>query len=58
VVLGGPVGEGDGTHVLLVVEAESEAAVRANLADDPWADHLLTIESVKPWSVWLRARAG
>jgi hypothetical protein len=39
-----------------VVAAESEAAVRARLAADPWADEILTITSVKPWSVWLRAR--
>jgi hypothetical protein len=23
--------------------------------DDPWANDMLTIESVEPWSVWLRA---
>ena len=54
VVLGGPVGEGDGKHVLLVVDV-AEAEIRARLAADPWADDLLTIASVKPWSVWLRA---
>lgn len=54
VVLGGPVGEGDGEEVLLVVDVESEAEIRAWLADDPWADDMLTIESAKPWSVWLR----
>jgi len=55
VVLGGPVGEGDGEDVLLVVDAESEEAIRTRLADDPWANDMLTIESVEPWSVWLRA---
>jgi uncharacterized protein len=55
VVLGGPVGEGDGDDVLLVMEMEDEAAVRARLADDPWIDDILAIESVRPWSVWLRA---
>ena len=58
VVLGGPVGEGDGEDVLLVVDVESEAAIRARLADDPWANDMLTIESVEPWSVWLRATEG
>jgi hypothetical protein len=24
-------------------------------AKDPWADDMLTIESVRPWSVWVRA---
>ena len=54
VVLGGPVGPGDGEYALLVVDAESEAAIRARLADDPWADEMLTIEIVEPWSVLLR----
>jgi uncharacterized protein YciI len=57
VLLGGPVGEGDGENTLLVVDADSEAAIRARLADDPWADSVLTIASVQPWSVWLRANA-
>jgi uncharacterized protein len=56
VILGGPIGEGDGENALLIVDAESEAEIRARLADDPWKDDILTIESVKPWSVWLRAR--
>jgi uncharacterized protein YciI len=55
VILGGPIGEGDGENALLIVAAESEAAIRARLADDPWKDDMLIIESVKPWSVWLRA---
>lgn len=55
VILGGPVGDVDGEHTLLVVDVESEAAVRARLADDPWATDMLTIESVEPWTVWLRA---
>jgi uncharacterized protein YciI len=55
VILGGPVGEGDGEDTLLVVAAESEAAIRARLVDDPWGTEMLTIVSVEPWSVWLRA---
>ncbi len=55
VVLGGPVGEGDGEDALLVVDLPDEAAVRARLADDPWPDSVLTIKSIEPWSVWLRA---
>lgn len=55
VVLGGPVGEGDGENVLLVVDVESDATIRARLAEDPWGEDMLTTESVKPWSVWLRA---
>lgn len=58
VILGGPVGEGDGEDVLLVADVESEAVIRARLGDDPWVDDLLTIKSVEPWSVWLRAPEG
>lgn len=54
VVLGGPVGDGDGENALLVVAVDSEAAIRARLAEDPWASDMLTIESVRPWSIWLR----
>jgi uncharacterized protein YciI len=57
VVLGGPVGEGDGEDALLVVDAESEAAIRARLAEDPWLDDMLTTASIEPWTVWLRAGA-
>jgi uncharacterized protein len=55
VVLGGPIGEGDGEDALLVMDADSEAEVRVRLAEDPWKDDMLTIESVRPWSVWVRA---
>jgi uncharacterized protein YciI len=55
VVLGGPLGDVDGEYTLLVVEAESEALIRARLADDPWAGIMLTISSMEPWTVWLRA---
>jgi uncharacterized protein YciI len=57
VVLGGPIGEGDGENTLLIVDVDSEAAIRARLADDPWAGSILTIVRVEPWSVWLRAQA-
>jgi uncharacterized protein len=55
VVLGGPIGDGDGENALLVVAAESEAAIRDRLAEDPWSADLLTIVSVRPWSIWVRA---
>jgi uncharacterized protein YciI len=53
IVLGGPVGEGDGDEALLVVDAPDEASVRALLAADPWPEELLTIESVRPWQILL-----
>jgi uncharacterized protein YciI len=55
VVLGGPVGEGDGEGALLVIDAASEGDVKARLADDPWADGTLLVASVEKWSVLLRA---
>ena len=55
VVLGGPVGEGDGDYALLVVEADGEADVRARLADDPWGEDMLATESIEPWTIFLRA---
>ncbi len=58
IVLGGPVGAGDGDYALLVFAAESEATVWARLAADPWEDTILRTESVEPWSVWLRGGRG
>jgi uncharacterized protein YciI len=58
VVLGGPVGEGDGDDALLVVDLPTEAAVRQRLASDPWAESVLVIKNIRPWSVWLRGGAS
>lgn len=58
VVLGGPVGNGDGDYALLVVEAESEGEVRARLADDPWGEDMLATDSIEPWTIFLRRPPG
>ena len=58
IVLGGPVGEGDGENTLLVIEADDEATVRDRLAEDPWSGNVLSIDSIRPWSVWLRAEGA
>jgi uncharacterized protein YciI len=58
IVLGGPVGEGDGHSALLVVEADTEADVRARLAKDPWGEEMLATESVEPWAIFLRRSPG
>ncbi len=58
VVLGGPVGEGDGDNALLVVDAPDEVAVRARLAEDPWGEEMLRTESIRPWSVLIRAESS
>ena len=58
IVLGGPTGEGECDNALLVVDVDSEDEIRARLAEDPWADTMLTIAGVRPWSVWLRAEGA
>ncbi len=54
IVLGGPLA--DEHRVVHVVEAESQAAVRATLARDPWSNTHLVIESVEPWTIRLDGR--
>jgi uncharacterized protein len=58
IVLGGPVGNPDYGPVLLVFDAESETEIRTHLAGDPWMDTILAIESIEPWSVWVRGPRG
>jgi hypothetical protein len=56
VVLGGPL---HGEHrVVLAVSAESEAAVRATLARDPWDQTHLVVDSVEAWTIRLDGRGG
>jgi uncharacterized protein YciI len=54
VVLGGPAGRED-LDAVLVVDAYDEAAVLALLAADPWFGNVLTLASLEPWTIWLRA---
>ncbi len=56
ILLGGPIGEGDGENSLLIFDMDSVAAVKARLADDPWMGSILTLASIRPWSVWLRGQ--
>ena len=52
VVLGGPLG--DGRETLLIVDAETEDAVLARLAADPWTGmELLRVATVTPWEILL-----
>jgi uncharacterized protein YciI len=55
ILLGGPIGEIDGQHVVLVVRAASDDEARAMFADDPWMGSVLAIESVEPWTLWIGA---
>jgi hypothetical protein len=54
VILGGPIG--DGTDVLVVVDAADEDDLRATFAQDPWADRILRIGRIQPWTLWLDSR--
>jgi uncharacterized protein YciI len=55
-ILGGPLTD-DG-RVAHAVEAESQDAVRAMLARDPWSETHLRIDTIEPWTIRLDARAG
>jgi uncharacterized protein YciI len=54
VVLGGPLA--DEERVVLAVEAESEEAVRATLARDPWHETHLCVATVDRWTIRLDGR--
>jgi hypothetical protein len=54
IVLGGPLA--DEHRVVHVVEAESEDAVRATLARDPWSETHLRVEAIDPWTIRLDGR--
>jgi uncharacterized protein YciI len=57
IVLGGPLA--DGRDTLHVVEAESEEAIRARLAEDPWAPSgMLTPVSIEGWTILLDGRGA
>jgi uncharacterized protein YciI len=53
-VLGGPLA--DEVRTVHAVEAESEDAVRATLARDPWSGTHLEVESIEPWTIRLDGR--
>lgn len=54
IVLGGPLG--DERRVVHAVEAESEAAIRATLALDPWSGTHLRVDTIEPWTIRLDGR--
>jgi uncharacterized protein YciI len=54
IVLGGPLA--DEHRVVHVVEAESEEAVRATLARDPWSETHLQVDAIDPWTIRLDGR--
>ena len=53
IVLGGPLA--DEQRVVHAVEAESEDAVRARFARDPWSETHLLVDTIDPWTIRLDA---
>lgn len=51
IVLGGPLGEEQ--RVLLIVRAADEHEVERRFAEDPWAEHMLLIGSLEPFTILL-----
>ena len=51
ILLGGPLA--DEVRVAHVVEAESEDAVRATWARDPWSESHLRVDTIDPWTIRL-----
>ena len=56
IILGGPLA--DEHRVVHVVEAESQDAVRATLARDPWSETHLRVDTIDPWTIRLDGRLG
>jgi uncharacterized protein YciI len=54
IVLGGPLA--DEHRVVHAVEAESEKAVRATWARDPWSETHLVVDTIEPWTIRLDGR--
>jgi uncharacterized protein YciI len=54
IVLGGPLA--DEHRVVHVVEADSEGAVRATYARDPWSETHLRVDAIDPWTIRLDGR--
>jgi uncharacterized protein YciI len=56
VVLGGPLGEGDGDDAMLLVDAPDEETVMSRLKDDPWKQSgMLVVKSIQRWTIFLDA---
>jgi uncharacterized protein YciI len=54
IVMGGPLA--DERRVVHVVEAESEDAIRATFARDPWAGTHVDVDTIEPWTIVLDSR--
>ena len=56
IILGGPLA--DEHRVVHAVEAESEEAVRATFARDPWSETHLHVDTIERWTLRLDGRSG
>ena len=54
IVLGGPLAAE--RQVAHAIEAESEEAIRATFARDPWSETHLVIDQIEPWTIRLDGR--
>jgi uncharacterized protein YciI len=54
IILGGPLA--DEHRVAHVFDAESEDAIRATLARDPWSETHLRVDTIDPWTIRLDGR--
>ena len=54
IVLGGPLA--DDHRVVYAAEAESEDALLATIARDPWSETHLQIDTIQPWTIRLDGR--
>ena len=56
VLLGGPLGVGDGDDALLVIDAADDETIVSRLKDDPWSQSgLLEIKTIQRWTIFLEA---
>jgi uncharacterized protein YciI len=55
IVLGGPLA--DEHRVVHAIEAESEDAVRATLARDPWSETHVRVDTIELWTLRLDGRS-
>jgi uncharacterized protein YciI len=56
IVLGGPLGEGDGDDALLVIDAPDKDTIAATLKKDPWITAgILEIKTIQRWTIFLEA---
>jgi uncharacterized protein YciI len=57
IVLGGPLGEGDGDDAMLVINAPDEETVISRLSEDPWkGSEILVVKAIQRWTIFLEAK--